>query len=88
MLDLDIIFWALSPVIFTVNVIKNGEITEKKDLHLPKQVVNVIRCKNPRCTLPLNRNWIRSFILADKEKEYLSAEILRRNIGEAETNKI
>lgn len=27
----------------TVNIIKDGEIVEKKDLHLPKQIVNVIR---------------------------------------------
>ena len=31
----------------TVNVIKNGEIVEKKALVLPKQIKNVIRCHNP-----------------------------------------
>ena len=31
----------------TVNIIKDEKIVEKKDLRLPKQVVNVIRCKNP-----------------------------------------
>ena len=53
----------------TVNVIKNGEITEKKDLHLPKQVVNVIRCKNPRCITSIEQELDQVFILADKEKE-------------------
>ena len=33
----------------TVNVIKDGRIVEKKNLTLPQQVTNVIRCKNPRC---------------------------------------
>ena len=33
----------------TVNIIKDGEIVEKKDLSLPKEIRNVIRCKNPRC---------------------------------------
>ena len=50
-------------------MIKNGEITEKKDLHLPKQVVNVIRCKNPRCITSIEQELDQVFILADKEKE-------------------
>ena len=33
----------------TVNIIRNGEIAEKKTLRLPKKITNVIRCKNPRC---------------------------------------
>ena len=33
----------------TVNIISDGKSVEKKPLKLPKQVVNVIRCKNPRC---------------------------------------
>ena len=53
----------------TVNVIKNGEITEKKELHLPKQVVNVIRCKNPRCITSIEQELDQVFILTDKEKE-------------------
>ena len=53
----------------TVNVIKNGEITEKKELHLPKQVVNVIKCKNPRCITSIEQELDQVFILTDKEKE-------------------
>jgi aspartate carbamoyltransferase regulatory subunit len=33
----------------TVNVIRNGERVEKKKLELPKKLVNLIHCKNPRC---------------------------------------
>jgi aspartate carbamoyltransferase regulatory subunit len=33
----------------TVNVIENGEITEKIKLQLPERVENVLVCKNPRC---------------------------------------
>ena len=33
----------------TVNVIQNDKIVSKKELRLPKQVKNVIKCKNPRC---------------------------------------
>ncbi|WP_101696511.1 aspartate carbamoyltransferase regulatory subunit [Clostridium minihomine] len=33
----------------TINIIDMGRIVEKRSLELPKQVTNVIRCKNPRC---------------------------------------
>ena len=33
----------------TVNVIKNGENVEKRRIELPEKLVNVIKCKNPRC---------------------------------------
>ena len=51
------------------NVIKDGEITEKKELHLPKQVVDVIKCKNPRCITSIEQGLKHVFILADPEKE-------------------
>ena len=33
----------------TVNIIENSTIVEKKVLELPKQLINIIKCKNPRC---------------------------------------
>jgi aspartate carbamoyltransferase regulatory subunit len=33
----------------TVNIIENGEISEKISLRLPETVENILRCKNPRC---------------------------------------
>lgn len=33
----------------TVCIIKDGELKEKKNLSLPKQLVNIEICKNPRC---------------------------------------
>ena len=33
----------------TVNVIRDGVISEKRHLALPEKLVNVIRCRNPRC---------------------------------------
>lgn len=67
MLDLDILGFIDHNI--TVNIIRNGEITEKKDLHLPKQVVNVIKCKNPRCITSIEQELDQVFILADPEKE-------------------
>lgn len=67
MLDLDILGFIDHNI--TVNVIQNGEITAKKELHLPSQVVNVIRCKNPRCITSIEQELDQVFILTDPEKE-------------------
>lgn len=40
----------------TVNIIQNGEITEKKDLTLPRTIKNVFICKNPRCITSEEKN--------------------------------
>ena len=49
----------------TVNVIKNGEIVEKKALVLPKQIKNVIRCHNPRCITSIEQELPHTFRLDD-----------------------
>ena len=53
----------------TVNVISGGEIIAKKDLKIPKKIVNVIRCKNPRCITSIEQGLDQVFVLADEEKE-------------------
>ncbi|MCR5719698.1 MAG: aspartate carbamoyltransferase regulatory subunit [Lachnospiraceae bacterium] len=53
----------------TVNVIKNGEIVEKKELVLPKEIKNVIKCRNPRCITSIEQGLSHVFILADENKE-------------------
>ena len=51
----------------TVNIIKNGEITEKKSIELPEKLVNVIKCKNPRCITSTEQELAHIFNLTDKE---------------------
>ena len=46
-LDLDVLGY-IDPNI-TVNIIRDGELVEKKHLELPEKLVNILRCKNPRC---------------------------------------
>ena len=46
-LDLDILGYIDHNI--TVNIIKDNKIVEKRELKLPKKLVNVIHCKNPRC---------------------------------------
>ena len=66
-LDLDILGFIDHNI--TVNIIKDEKIVEKKELRLPKQVVNVIRCKNPRCITSIEQGLDQIFVLADEEKE-------------------
>ena len=53
----------------TVNIIRDGEIVEKKKLKLPKKLVNIIHCKNPRCITSVEQGLNHIFYLADEEKE-------------------
>ena len=46
-----------------------GFIVAKKELKLPKQVVNVIKCKNPRCITSIEQGLDQIFVLADEENE-------------------
>ena len=70
-LDLDILGFIDHNI--TVNVIKDSKIVEKKELHMPKQVKNVIRCKNPRCITSIEQELDQIFLLTDEAKEvYLS----------------
>ncbi len=67
MLDLDVLAFIDHNI--TVNVIKNGEIVEKKELTLPRQIKNVIRCHNPRCITSIEQELPHIFCLADAKSE-------------------
>lgn len=67
MLDLDVLAFIDHNI--TINVIKDGEIVDKRDLELPKQIKNVIKCKNPRCITSIEQELPHIFFLADEAKE-------------------
>ena len=46
-MDLDILGFIDHNI--TVNIIEDGKIISKKPLKLPREIKNIIRCKNPRC---------------------------------------
>ena len=52
----------------TVNIIKDGDLIEKKSLELPEKIVNVIKCKNPRCITSVEQELPHIFKLTDREK--------------------
>lgn len=67
MLDLDVL--AVIDHNITVNVIQNGKIVSKKELALPKQIKNVLKCRNPRCITSIEQELPHIFVLADEERE-------------------
>lgn len=52
----------------TVNVIRDGKLVEKRPITLPEKLVNVIRCKNPRCISTTEQELPQIFLLTDREK--------------------
>ncbi|MCH1983904.1 aspartate carbamoyltransferase regulatory subunit [Ruminococcus sp. OA3] len=67
MLDLDILGFIDHNI--TVNIIKDGRISEKRELSLPKQIKDVIKCRNPRCITSIEQELKHIFILTDPERE-------------------
>ncbi len=66
-IDLDILGFIDHNI--TVNIIQQNKIVEKRELRLPKQIVNVIKCKNPRCITSIEQELDQIFVLTDPEKE-------------------
>lgn len=65
-IDLDILGFVDHNI--TVNIIKDGVIVEKKRLSLPKQINNVLKCRNPRCITSIEQELEHVFYLADEER--------------------
>ena len=66
-IDLDILGY-LDPGV-TVNIIHDGQVAERRTLALPKRVVGVIKCKNPRCITSVEREIVHEFKLTDPNKK-------------------
>ena len=65
-IDLDILGFIDHNI--TVNIIENEQIVDKKELRLPKEIKNVIKCKNPRCITSIEQELDHVFVLTDEEK--------------------
>lgn len=53
----------------TVNIIKDGEVSEKKKMQLPLTLKNVIKCKNPRCITSTEQEIEHVFRLTDRQNK-------------------
>lgn len=52
----------------TVSIINDGITLEKKKLELPEKLVNVVKCKNPRCITTTEQGIDHIFKLTDRDK--------------------
>lgn len=52
----------------TVNIIRDGEQVEKRQLKLPETITGVIRCRNPRCITSVEQELQQVFKLTDRQK--------------------
>ena len=66
-LDLDLLAY-IDPGV-TVNVIRDGKLIEKRKPEMPKRIVNVMKCKNPRCITQVEQELDQIFVLTDKEQQ-------------------
>ena len=53
----------------TVNVIRDGELVEKRTIDMPEQLINVIKCKNPRCITTCEQELDHIVRLTDRENK-------------------
>lgn len=67
-IDLDLTVLGYVDPNITVNIIEDERIVKKIDLTLPKEVVGVMKCKNPRCITSVEREIPDAFVLVDEEK--------------------
>ena len=66
-LNLDVLGY-IDPGI-TVNIIRDGQVSERRHLALPQRVVGVIKCKNPRCITSIEQELPHTFKLVDRENK-------------------
>ena len=52
----------------TVGIIRDGKLVEKRKLVLPKELRNVIKCKNPRCITSVEEGIDHIFLLGENQR--------------------
>ncbi|MBQ3215277.1 MAG: aspartate carbamoyltransferase regulatory subunit [Oscillospiraceae bacterium] len=53
----------------TVNIIRNGQVAERRRLSLPEKVFGVLKCKNPRCITSVEQELVHEFKLTDPKNQ-------------------
>lgn len=64
----------------TVCVISEGAIAEKKKLALPRELVNIVKCKNPRCITSIE-DTDQLFYLCDEEAHRYRCRYCEQELG-------
>lgn len=69
--DIDLANLGLIDNMATVNIIEDHKVVKKIQLEIPEKVVDIIRCKNPRCVTSIEVNAPHIFHLIDRDnREY------------------
>lgn len=66
-LDYDILGYIDSNI--TVNIVRDNRLFKKLHMELPEKLVNVAKCKNPRCITSVEQEIVHEFRLVDKERK-------------------
>ena len=66
-INLDILGYLDSEI--TINVIEDDKIVKKFKPELPKQLTNIVKCKNPRCITSVEQELPQVCILTDRENK-------------------
>ena len=53
----------------TVNIIREGKVSERIRMTLPERVVGVLKCRNPRCITSTEQELVHEFRLTDPAKK-------------------
>ena len=64
-LDIDYDVLAFIDPGITVNIIRDGKVSERRRLTMPERVVGVLKCKNPRCITSVEQELVQEFKLTD-----------------------
>ncbi len=66
-IDLDFNVLGYVDANITINIVENDKIIQKYHIELPEELVNIIKCKNPRCITSVEQELNHIFVLTDKE---------------------
>jgi aspartate carbamoyltransferase regulatory subunit len=58
----------------TVNIVSDAKVVKKTQLEPPKKLVNVIKCKNPRCITSVEQEIDQVFFLIDEGERLYRCE--------------
>ena len=53
----------------TINVVKDGKLINKYHAKLPKKIINIVKCQNPRCITSVERSLDQVFDLTDEKNK-------------------
>ena len=81
MLDLDVLAFIDHNI--TVNVIKNGEIVEKKELVLPNRSKMSSNAATPDCITSIEQGLPHVFVLSDEKKEIYRCKYCEEKYSES-----